>query len=319
MKQQDFVTQRQSDWKLFSEAIKDPNNIALGDIDIPHLYRQLSHDLALAKSRNYSPAIVTRLNEMLVQGQQYLYKPSNRLVTPLWQFLRYDFPAHLRALRAYVIWAHILFYGVALLTFTVTIIEPDFVWNVMPNSQVTSLESMYDPASEHFGKERASDSDFLMFGHYIQNNISIAFQCFVGGLILGFGSLYFVVFNAIFLGAVSGHIVNIGYSSTFFSFVVTHGAFELTAIVLSAAAGGVIGMHLLRPGQLSRLSALKRASKLAFPVIFGAFLMLVVAAFIEAFWSSSQTIPNVVKYLVGAGFWIWILLYIFPRDKHAAR
>jgi uncharacterized membrane protein SpoIIM required for sporulation len=128
-----------------------------------------------------------------------------------------------------------------------------------------------------------------------------------------------LLFNAIFLGAVSAHIVNIGYSSTFFSFVVTHGAFELTAIVLSAAAGGVVGKHLLRPGQLSRTAALKKSAKLAFPIIFGSFLMLLVAAFVEAFWSSSQTIPSTVKYVVGGICWVWILMYIFPRGKNEPR
>ncbi|TRY30706.1 stage II sporulation protein M [Aliiglaciecola sp. M165] len=319
MKQQDFISLRQDDWKKFEQAIKVPGKVTDYDLDLPKMFRQLTHDLAVAKSRNYSPALVARLNDMLLQGQQCLYRPSNRVFAPLWDFVRFTFPAHLREIRPYIIWAHVLFYGLGLLMFSATIIEPDFVRNVMPNAQVVSLESMYDPESEHYGKERDSDSDFYMFGFYIKNNISIAFQCFVGGLLLGFGTLYFLLFNGIFFGAVSGHIVNIGYSSTFFSFVVTHGSFELTAIVLSAAAGGVVGMSLLKPGQLSRIAALKQAGKTTFPVIFGAFLMLIIAAFIEAFWSSSQTIPNAVKYLVGAGCWIWILFYIFPRGHRETR
>ncbi|MDO6713133.1 stage II sporulation protein M [Aliiglaciecola sp. 2_MG-2023] len=323
MKQHDFIQSRQKQWSDFAEAIKDPNKLHEYDIDLPHAFRQLTHDLAVAKSRLYSPALISRLNDLLLQGQQCLYKPSNRVWAPFWQFVKYDFPAQLLLIRRYVIWAHILFYGLALITFSVTMIEPEFVGNVMPNSQVTQLEQMYDPASRidettgNYRNERDSDSDFLMFGFYIKNNISIAFQCFVGGFLLGFGTLYYLLFNAIFFGAVSAHIVNVGFSSTFFSFVITHGSFELTAIVLSAAAGGVVGMHIIRPGQLSRTAALKQAGKITFPIIFGAFLMLVVAAFIEAFWSSSTLLPNAVKYAVGSACWLWILLYIFPRNPRS--
>ena len=315
MKQHDFVKSRKAQWDLFASIMKD-HELAKQH-DVPKLFRQLSHDLAVAKSRHYSPAVVSRLNELLLQGQQQLYKPANRIISPLWLFFRVTFPAHLLELRIYVIWAHVLFYGIALLTFTVTLIEPDFVRNVMPNAQVVSIESMYDPDSEHYAKERESDSDFLMFGYYIMNNISIAFQCFVGGFLLGFGALFFLLFNGIFFGAVSAHIVNIGYGSTFFSFVITHGSFELTAIALSAAAGGVIGKHLINPGRLSRATALNVAAKKAFPIIFGAFLFLIIAAFIEAFWSSSRFIPNEVKYVVGSLCWVWVLIYIFPRASRA--
>ncbi len=317
MKQNEFVSAKKAHWDLFSEVLKDKE--LAKQHDLPKMFRQLSHDLAVAKSRQYSPAIVAQLNDLLLQGQQNLYKPSNRMLLSLWQFWRVTFPVHLRELRPYVIWAHILFYGFSLLAFVAVTAEPEFVRNVMPNSQVVSLERMYDPTSEHFAKERESDGDFYMFGHYILNNITIAFQCFVGGLLLGFGALFFLLFNAIFFGAVSAHIVNIGYSTTFFSFVVTHGAFELTAIVLSAAAGGVVGMHLLRPGNISRTAALKKSAKLAFPIIFGSFLMLVVAAFIEAFWSSSQMIPSIVKFVVGGVCWVWILAFIFPRGKNEPR
>ncbi|MEP7766263.1 stage II sporulation protein M, partial [Sanguibacter sp. 26GB23] len=91
-------------------------------------------------------------------------------------------------------------------------------------------------------------------------------------IILGFGALYVLLFNALYLGVISGHIVNIDYGSTFFSFVITHGAFELTAIVLSAAAGSVIGVNLLAPGRYSRLDALKVSGKKALPLMFAAFL-----------------------------------------------
>lgn len=317
MKQTEFVRKRRPEWDRFADVIADTK--LAEEADLPKIFRQISHDLAIAKSRQYSPTVINELNDLLLQGQQLLYRPNNHFITPLKHFFKHTFPNQLIQSRSYVLWAHGLFYGFALLFFAITIIEPEFVRNVMANQQVVDIEYMYDPTSEHYAKERESDGDFQMFGFYIYNNISIAFKCFVGGVVLGFGTLYFLLFNAIFFGAVSAHIVNVGYSSTFFSFVITHGAFELTAIVLSAAAGLIIGLSLLSPGQLTRADALKHAATKAFPIIFGAFLFLVVAAFIEAFWSSSRFIPDLVKLIVGSICWIWVLSYVFQRRSRADR
>lgn len=311
MRQNDFIQLKQQDWQLFKELLESSE--VSDEHDLPKMFRQLTHDLSIAKSRHYSPALISHLNQLLLLGQQQLYKPHNRILMPLMVFVKHTFPAQLTEFRFYIIWAHILFYGVALLMFGITFLEPEFIRNVLPNAQVVQLEEMYDPSDSRFEEERASDSDFVMFGYYIFNNISIAFQSFVGGLLLGFGALYVLLFNALYFGVVSAHIVNIGYQDTFFSFVITHGAFELTAIVISAAAGTVIGYSLIAPKKLSRIHAMKASAKKVFPLIFGSFLMLVIAAFIEAFWSSSHSIPNYVKYAVGGFCWVWVLVYVFRR------
>ena len=314
MKQADFIKQKQSQWHDFAEQLKQD------DIprELPKLVRQLNHDLSIAKSRQYSPAIVDYLNQLLLQAQQQLYTPNKRLWQPFANFWVSTFPEHLQLLRQPVLLAHALFYGCVLVAFILVLLMPESIRNVISNAQVVELEYMYDPTSSHYGKERDSDSDVFMFGYYIMNNISIAFQCFVGGLLLGIGSLYFLLFNAVFFGAISAHIVNIDFQQTFFSFVITHGAFELEAIVLSAAAGIHIGWRLIRPGQVSRKFALQQSARQSFPIILGCFLLLLLAAFIEAFWSSSQVVPVWVKYMLGSGCWLLVLSYIFAGKKHAA-
>ena len=51
------------------------------------------------------------------------------------------------------------------------------------------------------------------------------------------GSIFFLAFNGAFGGALAGYLTERGLSGTFCPFVATHSAFELTAIVLSGAAG----------------------------------------------------------------------------------
>jgi len=65
----------------------------------------------------------------------------------------------------------------------------------------------------------------------------------------------------------------------------------------------------LAPGPQGRLVSLKRAALEALQLVMGAALMLTVAAFIEAFWSSS-TPDAQVKYSVAALLWLFVILYL---------
>ncbi len=125
-----------------------------------------------------------------------------------------------------------------------------------------------------------------MFGFYIMNNIGIAFQTFASGVLLGLGSLFFLLFNGLMIGSVAGHLTQIGYVQTFWPFVIGHGAFELTAITFAGAAGLKLGWALLAPGRLTRGEALRLAARRSVQLIAGVIVLLLLAAFTEACWSS---------------------------------
>jgi uncharacterized membrane protein SpoIIM required for sporulation len=159
-----------------------------------------------------------------------------------------------------------------------------------------------------------------MFGYYIYNNISIAFRNFAGGVVAGIGSLIVLFVNAVFLGAAAAHIINVGYGSTFFPFVAGHSGFELTALVLSAFGGLYLGYHLFITRGLTRAVSLKRAGEAALPIIGGSILLLVLAAAIEAFWSSHHELPAPLKYWAGAAGWVLLFLYfVLSGRKHDGR
>jgi uncharacterized membrane protein SpoIIM required for sporulation len=183
------------------------------------------------------------------------------------------------------------------------------------------MEAMYDPAARRIGQaaDRGSSEDWMMFGYYIMHNIGIGFQTFASGLLFGLGSLFFLFFNGLMIGAVAGHLTGVGYGQTFWSFVVGHGAFELTAIALSGAAGLKLGWALLAPGSLSRSDALRVAARTSVRLIAGVILFLLIAAFIEAYWSSMSWPTPLTKYLVGAALWAAVAAYLLfaGRNAHA--
>ena len=157
-----------------------------------------------------------------------------------------------------------------------------------------------------------------MFGVYIWNNIKIGFQVFAGGLLFGVGAVFFLLFNGFVLGAVAGHLTQIGYITPFYSFVAGHSAFELTAIMLSGAAGLKLGYALIAPGQLTRKAALIAAARNATRIMYGAAGMLLCAAFIEAFWSPLTEVPPPVKYAVGVALWLLVIVYFVAMGRDRA-
>jgi uncharacterized membrane protein SpoIIM required for sporulation len=156
-----------------------------------------------------------------------------------------------------------------------------------------------------------------MFGYYIRHNIGLAFQCFAGGLLAGVGSLFFLAYNGAFFGALAGYLTQRGLSDTFYSFVVTHAAFELTAIVLAGAAGLRIGHSLLAPGRLTRRQALVAASRESVVIIYGVTTLLLIAAAVEAFWSSARWVPAELKYSIAALCWVSVFAYLILQGRRA--
>jgi uncharacterized membrane protein SpoIIM required for sporulation len=232
------------------------------------------------------------------------------------QFIAYDFPRQIQRQKALFGLVSLIFYGPAIVMFLLTLASPELVYSMLSPMQVATFEQMYDPTAAVIGRERSSDSDIYMFGHYIKNNIGIGFRTFASGILGTLGSLFFLIFNGLFFGVVAGHIVNVKYQSTFFPFVIGHGAFELTAIVICGMAGIKLGWALIAPGNISRLDALKLAAEKAILLVYGATLFLLIAAFIEAFWSSSTMLTNTTKYGVGCGLWLLVYGYLlWPRKE----
>lgn len=315
MKQKTFEQLRQAQWSSFSEELDSFNQgyrmrNSERATDFVEEYQRLTRDLSVAKARGYSRRLIAALNAMVVRGHNVIYVYRAGFFRTALQFLVSGFPGRVRRERGYIFVAAAIFI-VPMLAMVFAIFQaPEWVYSVMSASQVSGLEAMYDPSVESFGRERQSDGDFQMFGFYIMNNISIAFQLFASGLLFGLGSVSYLVFNGVAIGAATGHLLHAGYSQTFLSFVAGHGSFELTAIVLAGAGGMMLGHALIAPGEQSRLAALRLRARSAVEILLGAGFMLLIAAFIEAFWSSSSFVVAWVKYVVGITLWMVVLGYL---------
>ena len=321
MTQQVFISRREKFWDEFEAAVRGSGKKLKAQASwFPMGYRELTQDLNTARANGYDPTIIDRLNALVLEGNHVLY--SQRAWSPkaFANFCMKTFPRAVRSQWRSLSVSLLLFYGLGVFFVLLCIRHPHLVYQLIGESMVADLEYMYYPGSEHFLRPRAVSSDADMFGFYIFNNVSIAFRTFAGGILAGFGSLFILCFNALFLGAATAHIINIGYGETFFPFVIGHASFELTAIVLSAQAGLLLGYSLFITKGLSRGASIRNAGKTALPIIAGAAIMLVIAAAIEAFWSSRHELPIALRYGAGFAGWALVLFYfIFAgRERNGA-
>jgi uncharacterized membrane protein SpoIIM required for sporulation len=285
---------------------------------IAALYRRSCEQLALARARAYPTYIVDRLERLTADGHQAIYRGHEFGFARLREIIAIDFPRAVRAQAGYVAAAAALFVLPTIAVGLVVYWHPELILAIVSAETAASFEEMYSPGAESIGRVRDATTDWIMFGYYIRNNIGVAFQCFAGGLFAGLGSLFFLAYNGAFAGALAGYLTERGLASTFYSFVATHSSFELTAIVLSGAAGLRIGHALLAPGRLTRRQSLVLATEESAIMLYGISAMLVVAAFVEAFWSSARWLAPSIKYSVAAICWIAVLAYFTLQGRRAA-
>jgi uncharacterized membrane protein SpoIIM required for sporulation len=320
MKQEVFEARFGERWSAFDRGIgltqKQRKALAAsGDAppwpldELPARYRELCHHLALARDRQYSTALVERLERLVLAGHQMLYGARETSGGVL-RFLLGGFPRLVRRERRYVYAAALMFFGPLFACLIAIQFYPDFAQVVLPSTMLAEMQQMYAPGNARLGFQRGAGDDFMMFAHYVGNNVKICFQCFAGGLLFCVGAVFFMVFNGLVIGTVAGHLTHVGYIETFWGFVAGHGAFELTGIVLSGAAGLMLGMALIAPGRQTRFASVKSRMPEIMGMVYGAALLIFLAAPIEAFWSASRVPPVQVKYAVGILLWLVTLAYL---------
>lgn len=309
MKQDTFKKLREKQWRAFEELLLNlgkKKSIKTGEF--PVLYRRICHDLNIARANHYNSQLIDRLNKLALQGHQFLYKPAKFSFKQLTAFLVFGFPHAIRKEIKLVLVSFILFFGSLISIFLYIKANPGAIHGIIDQGTIETIERTYDPDSETFHRPRGNETDAEMFGFYVFNNISIDFRTFAGGVLLGVGSLLILLFNSIYIGAISAHIVNIGFSETFFPFVIGHSAFELTALVFAAVAGFRLGWSIIAPGRYSRKQAFKMAAYRVIPVLYGSVIMTFFAAIIEAFWSA-HPMDSLIKYSAGVFLWVILLMY----------
>lgn len=324
MNRESFERQHSEDWKRFEALLERLEKAAAEPVhsgavkklrgagDFPALYRRTCHHLALARHRLYGADLEQKLNRLALRGHHVLYRRPGPGWEQVAEFLRYGLPRQVRReARLFLLCCALLFLPLVVTDFLV-IFRPELAGTLIGQEAAAEFRDMYNPERI---PQRGVGADVLMFGHYVYNNVGIAFRTFAGGIFFGVGSILTLFLNGVMIGAVAGHVTAQGFGTTFYPFIVGHSSFELLAIVLAGMSGLKLGLALVAPGRRRRGEALRLAGRESVTLIYGAAFLLLLAAFVEAFWSSSRVVPDAVKYAAGVLGWAGMAGYFYSMGR----
>ena len=286
-----FRQVREADWKRLEQIVTRMeagrlSRLSDADVlDLPVLYRTLASSLSIARETSLDAATIAYLESRAQRAWFLVYGPR----VSLWGWLRRFFGGEWsRAVRAIELDIAIAF-GVMVAGTAVgwLLVARDPGWygalaslgpgdtRVPGASRAVLRATLYG----HSGENALSVFATYLFGH----NAQIAILAFALGFLLGIPSLLLLVHNTGNLGAILWLYHGQGLTLDLAGWLAVHGTTELSAILLSGAAGLHIGRAIAFPGERGLLASAARAGQVAALVMTGVVLMLLVAAMLEGF------------------------------------
>jgi uncharacterized membrane protein SpoIIM required for sporulation len=322
MKVSDLLSSRRENWReldLLCGRFEGRSRMLIPAATVNRfaaLYRSACADLALADSYQLPPGTIHYLHQLVARAHNQLYRSRVFDVHGWIRELFVVVPQRLFADNCLRL-AFVIFWGIFLLTYAAAYYHPGFAEQTVGKEQLSALEDSFSqPATRNSGM--AGNIGGGASGFYIWHNASIGLRCFAMGLLFGVGGLYEAVFNAAMIGAMFGYMAKSPNADNFYHFVTAHAPFELTAIILSAAAGMRLGFALVNTRGLTRGDSLRRAGAESVPIISVAVIMFIFAAGIEAFLSPSEApyeIKAVTAVLTSAMLMLYFVFLGYPKGQ----
>ena len=326
VKTADMLQRRRAEWHRLEQMIDQLSARSLrgsrgaGLAEVSTLYRSACADLAMAEQYRLSPETISYLHALVGKAHNTIYRSRRFQYHLWWDIVFTEAPQQIFTDRCVHICA-ILFFGLFALSTYLAYNErlfPGFAETMIGVEQMDAMESSF--ADIEFGSD--AGQKMAAVAGYIQHNTGIGLECFANGPLIIPG-LWKTAYNATFLGACFGYMARAETEGgdAFLEFVTAHGAFELTAIALAAAAGLRIGSGWLFTNGLTRLASLQVQARNAIPVMAASAGLFFLAAMTEGMLSPSS-IPYLFK-AIWAVFSSALLMFYFvvlgyPREQTSA-
>ncbi|MEL7129037.1 MAG: stage II sporulation protein M [Pseudomonadota bacterium] len=324
-----FREEREADWQKLDAILKRAERRgvrALSDeemLALPRLYRQAVSSLSVAKSISLDQNVISYLESLCTKAYFFVYGARTTLGEKIAGFLRRDWPNAVRAAWKPTILSAVCFFGGGLIAFILCMIDMDWFWSFnapgligdrTPDATTDYLRStLYSEATDAQGMLSAFSAQLF------SNNSGVALFAFALGFMFGAPTAFLLIYNGVVLGAFYALFWSRGLGYELTGWLLIHGVTELFAIVLSGAAGFMIGGSVAFPGRKSRLASARDAGQSAAMVAVGAMVMLFFAALLEGFGRQLINSDTVRYAIAGTTFVIWMAYFYLPRRTERAK
>lgn len=319
-----FRLEREPDWQRLEAIVK---RMELGSVrrlsdrdvlNLPVLYRTVASSLSIARETSLDAATLGYLEGLVQRAWFLVYGPRASLMTWLRRFLLGDWSRAVRQIWPDILVALAVMIAGTAVGWLLVAQNPDWYYSLVPGQFVdvrvpgASREVLHDTL---FGNQADPGKGSFASGLFY-HNASISIIAFALGFAFGIPSLMLLIHNTALLGALLWLYNGKGLLLDLVGWLSVHGTTELFAILLAGAAGLHIGRSMAFPGEQSILSAAATAGRRATLIMAGVVIMLVIAAFLEAFLR--QLIDDTAGRLTVGGFMLVFWLVYFFAYRSAA-
>lgn len=279
-----FIARNASSWYRLEDLTsrarrRGTRNLTPAEVDeLVSLYQRVSSHLSHARAAYRDPALTLKLTTLLSQAGGVIYRGRSRPGTAIKDFFAWRFPAAVYQSGRFVA-------ASAALLLVPALVVGSWLAASGQALDVAFDEEFREVTLEDEFEDYYSNDSAANFGTAVTvNNIQVGLTAFIGGILVGLPTVFVLAFNGANIGGMAAAMDSIGQLDKFFGLVTPHGLLELTAIVISGAAGLRMGWSIIAPGEdRQRGEAFGVEARRAFVVLLGVTLAFIVAGFIEGF------------------------------------
>ncbi|MBX2828841.1 MAG: stage II sporulation protein M [Flavobacteriaceae bacterium] len=289
MREVAFIKQNKEKWLSFEKAIF--NNDFEDSDQLASQYVQIINDLSYAQTYYPKSKVVVYLNQLSAKAFQNIYKTKREDTYRFVRFWKTEVPLLAYQYRKFIYIAFAVFSLFTAIGAISAANDGEFVRSILGDAYVDmTLENIEagDPMAVY--KQGSNWGGFIWI---TINNLRVGILAFATGVFGGLGTLWILFKNCIMLGSFQYFFFekNVFWESVRSIWI--HGAMEIFAIVIEAAAGLILGASILFPGTYSRMQSFKNGVKVGVKILISTFPFTFSAGFLEGFVTRySDSMPN---------------------------
>lgn len=306
MREGQFIQQNIEKWKIYQyEPTTDPDEMA-------ERFTELVNDLGYAKTFYPQSKVTLYLNNLASGIYLGIYKNKREESSRIVRFWKKELPLVIAKYHRELLYSFLIFLFFALLAAFSAANDQEFVRGVMGSGYIEMTEQNI-AKGDPFGVYKDRDS-LSMFLWIAVHNVQVSLTIFISGMLACLGTVWFLFTNGVMLGAFQYYFFSKGLGWASVLVIWIHGTLEISSIIISGAAGLVLGKSLIFPGSYKRLPSLKRGARDGIKMMIGLVPVFITAAFLEGFVTRYSTMPvwlSLSILISSASFIVWYFI-IYP-------
>lgn len=316
MKESSFIKKNLDTWKEYEQVTSQKHEMPK---KFSKLFVKITDDLSYAYTYYNNRSVRLYLNGVANSLFNRINKSEGFRFANVRKFFSHSVPLAIYDARREFQITFVLFVVSMLIGVLSSKYDPDFAPLILGDDYVSMTEQNIangDPMAVY--KEMAPVD---MFFAITLNNCLVAIRTFVLGFFMAIGTIIIMLYNGIMVGTFQYFFVEHDMFKESFLTIWQHGVFEISSIIMSGAAGLVLGKGLVFPGNYTRFQSLRISARKGLKLMMGIIPILVIAGFIEGFYTRYTEAPTFLRVLTILLSLIFIIGYfiVIPKRRHRAQ